>query len=82
MPDVGRRILDHKSPNPNVSAVGTNTEPHFLSVSKWHGTEWSNVQARKEIKPSGRDKRRPVNTNKGKPIRAQYINYNTLVHAM
>ena len=74
------KVIKMQTSQIDAVGVGTNTEPYYLSLNKWHGAEWSNVKPKKQIKPSTRDCARPISPNRMKAIKSQYINYDNMVH--
>lgn len=77
VPNAVLKIVESQMSQVDVANVGTNTEPCYLSLNKWLNAEWK--QGRKHLAPDKNDYKRLLSANKVKPIRAQYIDYDTMV---
>ena len=75
VPNAAMKVI--KNQTPDVINVGTNTEPYYLSLNKWHDAEWNGEK--KHLPPQKNEYKRTLTPNKVKPIKARYIDYNTVV---
>ena len=71
------KVLKSQTAQVDVITVGTNTEPYYLSLNKWHDAEWN--KGKKNLPARKNDYTRILAPKKVKPIKAQYIDYNTMV---
>ena len=77
VPDAAMKVFKSQTPQVDVITVGTNTEPYYLSLNKWHDAEWN--KGKKNVPPHKNEYKRILSPNKVKPIKAQYVDYNTMV---
>ncbi|XP_028405349.1 uncharacterized protein LOC114544361 [Dendronephthya gigantea] len=76
VPKAALKVVESQTSQADVMHTGTNTEPYYLSLNKWHCAEWN--QGKKHLPPHRNNQRRPISPNKVKPIKARYIDYNTI----
>ncbi len=77
VPDAALKVVEGQtSSQVKVITVGTNTEPYYLSLNTWRDAEWNH--GKKYLPPRKTEYRRILTPNKIKPIKAQYIDYDTM----
>ena len=76
VPKAALKVVESQTSHVDVIAVGTNTEPYYLSLNTWHDAEWNHEK--KLLPPYKNEYRRLPSPNKVKPIKTQYIDYNTV----
>ncbi|CAB3991028.1 Hypothetical predicted protein [Paramuricea clavata] len=77
VPSAALKVVESQTSQVNVVTVGTNTEPYYLSLNKWRDAEWN--KGKKHLPPHKNEYRRLLSPNRVKPIKTQYIDYNTMV---